>query len=526
MGFAHAAVPSLQAMRWLFATILFATLSGCASWPSPSKPAASQLDDPVLSCRAWFTRLDRAVTEHRVNDAEDHRVAGFPQLRSTRFLASFRDQVAQGGAAFDDWLVLLQARGTEGQGIEIANLPDAGISSLAAVAEGWNDIRSKGPRIVVADKTRHCAQVLTDFDRSDAERRAMLLDRAQVPDAYSTVARVLGAYAITRLPFSAGVQRWQQDTLDAFAREAQAAPDGQSSMRFVPRASEVAGVGEAFARAPRNALGMPQLDERLQQQLLDRHAPVFELPTGAGFDRIGTMTLAPDGSPRVDTSQPTVYRRIAFVRQAGQTLVQLVYLAWFPERPRAGSFDLLAGQLDGLVWRVTLDIHGQPLLYDSIHACGCYHLFFPMRSLRARPAPEPGIEWVFVPGEVPELGAGERMVLRLVSGSHYLIALSTTRDLVGEPYGYQAEPVLRSLPMPGAEPDARRSLYGPDGIVAGTQRAERYLFWPMGVRDAGAQRQWGHHATAFVGRRHFDDPDLIDRRFDFVEPSGVGAENH
>jgi hypothetical protein len=26
-------------------------------------------------------------------------------------------------------------------------------------------------------------------------------------------------------------------------------------------------------------------------------------------------------------------------------------------------------------------------------------------------------------------------------------------------------------------------------------------------------RQWGHHPTAFVGRRHFDDPYLIDRLF-------------
>jgi len=26
-------------------------------------------------------------------------------------------------------------------------------------------------------------------------------------------------------------------------------------------------------------------------------------------------------------------------------------------------------------------------------------------------------------------------------------------------------------------------------------------------------RQWGRHATAFVGRRHFDDADLIERRF-------------
>jgi hypothetical protein len=26
-------------------------------------------------------------------------------------------------------------------------------------------------------------------------------------------------------------------------------------------------------------------------------------------------------------------------------------------------------------------------------------------------------------------------------------------------------------------------------------------------------RQWGNHATAFIGRRHFDDADLTERRF-------------
>jgi hypothetical protein len=29
-------------------------------------------------------------------------------------------------------------------------------------------------------------------------------------------------------------------------------------------------------------------------------------------------------------------------------------------------------------------------------------------------------------------------------------------------------------------------------------------------------RQWGRHAVAFVGRRHFDDPLYMDRMF--VEP--------
>ena len=59
-----------------------------------------------------------------------------------------------------------------------------------------------------------------------------------------------------------------------------------------------------------------------------------------------------------------------------------------------------------------------------------------------------------------------------------------------------------------------RSAFGPDGMMPGTERAERFLFWPMGIASAGAMRQWGRHATAFVGRRHFDDADLLEKRFD------------
>ena len=69
---------------------------------------------------------------------------------------------------------------------------------------------------------------------------------------------------------------------------------------------------------------------------------------------------------------------------------------------------------------------------------------------------------------------------------------------------------LRSLPR-GA---GRRSLFGEEGLVAGTERSERFLLWPMGVPSAGAMRQWGHHATAFVGRRHFDDPGLVEVGFE------------
>jgi outer membrane translocation and assembly module TamA len=44
-----------------------------------------------------------------------------------------------------------------------------------------------------------------------------------------------------------------------------------------------------------------------------------------------------------------------------------------------------------------------------------------------------------------------------------------------------------------------------------TPSGERYLFWPTRVPEPGAMRQWGRHATAFVERRYFDDPDLFEK---------------
>ena len=70
---------------------------------------------------------------------------------------------------------------------------------------------------------------------------------------------------------------------------------------------------------------------------------------------------------------------------------------------------------------------------------------------------------------------------------------------------------LRSLPMPNG---AKRSLFGEDGIIDASERAERFLLWPYGVASPGAMRQWGTHAIAFTGRRHFDDPFLLENLLD------------
>ena len=109
--------------------------------------------------------------------------------------------------------------------------------------------------------------------------------------------------------------------------------------------------------------------------------------------------------------------------------------------------------------------------------------------------------------------AGERPVLRIASGTHYVERVSFVQgiDSVAR-YELRDYAELRSLQrLEGGS----RSAFRPDSLIAGTERPERYLLWAMGIRSAGAMRQWGRHATAFVGRRHFDDPDLFEQRFEF-----------
>ena len=239
-----------------------------------------------------------------------------------------------------------------------------------------------------------------------------------------------------------------------------------------------------------------------------------ELQTATTFAGFGQLRwLRERRTPTVDAAEHVVYAHTSRTLYRGQVLLQLVYTIWFPERPPRERGDILAGTLDGVTWRVTLAPHGEPLVYDTIHACGCYHMFFPTARARALPAPSDIEEWAFSPQQLSRVRPGERPLLRIASGTHYIerVSLVQGMDSVAR-YELRDYDGLRSLQrLEGGS----RSAFAPDGLVPGTERPERRRFWPMGVRSAGSMRQWGRHATAFVGRRHFDDPSLFEQRFEF-----------
>jgi hypothetical protein len=265
-----------------------------------------------------------------------------------------------------------------------------------------------------------------------------------------------------------------------------------------------------LARASRDGLGRMHPEPADLDRLFAAFAPVIEVESGGASGAIGALAWGKSAPPEVDVTRPVVYRRLAHTRMGDEVLAQLVYTAWFPERPQASAVDVLAGKLDGIVFRVTLGTDGRPLVYDSIHPCGCYHMFFPSARLRERPSPRPRDEWTFAPAPAPELRDGERIVLHLQSATHYLTGIGAGRAASGAAYAMEEDDSLRTLALPEG---GSRSIYAADGLVTGTERLERLLFWPMGVPSAGTMRQWGHNATAFLGRRHFDDADLIERRY-------------
>src|SRR5919108_596262 len=90
---------------------------------------------------------------------------------------------------------------------------------------------------------------------------------------------------------------------------------------------------------------------------------------------------------------------------------------------------------------------GAPLIYDSIHPCGCFHLFFPTPRARLRPAPDRLEEWAFVPQALPRVDEGERPVLTIASGTHYLERVGVVRgaDSVVR-YALRSYDELRSMP--------------------------------------------------------------------------------
>ena len=487
-------------LKRIFVLALLALLpAGCALIPVPTRSARVGGSDALGSCADFFAELDQRAAQTQVLDSGAFRVEGYPYLRVNRFLASFRTEVGD-QAAFAAWVDRMQALDQDARRYEIANLPQA-TGSIPGSANDTDGLYAK---------VASCGNLLKAADFKDSQPQEALRERATAPDEYMSLPRVLGLYPLISLFVSHGVSNWHAEARKTFTTEP---PVDWQTSRYVPeKSNELPAARAILAQAPRDALGIPNYAPDARQALFRIFAPVWEVRAEAEYDRIGTPAWTSKDELEIDTRQPRTYTLLSFTRFGKEILTQLNYIIWFPSRPKENALDIYGGLLDGLNYRVTLDKNGEPLLYETIHNCGCYYEAYPTRRLKVRKK----IDYAEPPLilKAPELTPSrEFMTVTMESRTHYVQHLypSARRSQPeAKVYFLVDYGELQSL---SDSSGGRKSMFSPDSLAPGSERLERWILWPTGVVSPGAMRQWGRHAVAFVGERHFDDPFSMDQMF-------------
>ena len=485
------------------ACCLVLIIQGCTALNPPLEPILS-ISEPA--CYRWLENIESTLEEYRLNDPETVHINGFPHLRANRFLAAMGDR-ATSNHAFADWLEQMRQLDTMGKKLELANLPAWAMGKLVSekpIAGSFDNALERG------------GKRLNNFSLQNPSHRKILIEQAKVPDAYQSWKRIVGLYPLVNHVATSAIERLHSELGASFKVPLEKLPKKGKLIRYNPPDSPMLTreqVSAMMKASVGNPLGIPNLSPLQLRQLFSHFAPVLEIDTRNNTDKIGTVVIGSNDQPHIDISLPTVYVNRGYNHWHGNVLLQLSYQIWLPAREKTDLLDLYGGSLDSVIWRVTLDPVGTPIAYDSIHACGCYYLLFPAKGYYAI-TPKDGAEPVLSPKSITSIPPGQRLLLRLQSRTHYLQQVSVVAETSGrttQHYLFQDLEQLRSLQGPNG---AKRSLYGQDGIVDASARTERFLLWPFGIASPGAMRQWGTHAIAFIGRRHFDDPFLLGKLLD------------
>ena len=136
-------------------------------------------------------------------------------------------------------------------------------------------------------------------------------------------------------------------------------------------------IAKGYDRALADELGVPALIDSQWRAFAEQNAPALWVESAGERDQPG-MPAVKGGALGVDPAQPRMHYQITFTRFGRQALAQINYFIWF----KGGEG--LNGEVDGLIWRVTLDTRAQPLVYESVRASGRDHLWFPAQPLKRR----------------------------------------------------------------------------------------------------------------------------------------------
>jgi len=270
--------------------------------------------------------------------------------------------------------------------------------------------------------------------------------------------------------------------------------------------------------------------------LAARYAPVLvqQVQQAASFDhgadRVGRVFLTgTEAQIRVgiDTTQPVIYWTHSQARIGRGRYDQLTYVAWYPSRPALTSGDVQAGDIDGVIIRITLDRYRRPAVYEFARSCGCYHTLWVAEFVEAAARNEFGSPTddrkfalqrdtkgrsLFIAGLVSDDGIKPaHPVVFINSGEHLVVTIKqssfaqTGRPVEEKAYTLEAYDSLTHLPLG----DSVASMFGSDGLVHNAGRKEGLLMAPTGMLSAGQPRQLG---TVKIRMDAYDqdDPRLLE----------------
>jgi hypothetical protein len=495
------------AASWFFKlalSLLLAALAGCAAIHvatvdrAPMRENQAAIKASLYACHAGYQALDETARDLGTVDARYQRVQGLAHLRTSRFLASF-DVAALSEAAYQRWLMRQNAMAVEGLFIEWLRLPP---DSQQQLSRYW-----PSDKAAVKSALNECGAALVDHQAGLPRLTGM-----DAAEQYQNWKRWAGLYPLAALPFYLGVvnehqalQQQQREFANTGAERA-----GQWTY-YAPPIGNLP-LTEALAllrRQPLDELGIPLLDSAVENQVLGAFMPALAISSAHGApadnDRPARLIADAAGTIQRDTTQPTLYTHVSHGRYQGQVTLQLNYSVWFAERKAQQPLDLLAGQFDGITWRVHLLPSGAVLGYDKMHQCGCWYQFFPASGFSAQPA-LPRTQEPFNIGAT--LHPAQRHTLWLAANTHHLLGVQAANaPSATQPLTVRAYAQLRALESPNGR---YFSPFNAQGLVTESRRPERLVFWPMGIPSPGAMRIHGTHAIAFIGYRHFDDPWLLE----------------
>lgn len=451
-------------------------------------------EQSLPNCSADIQAFRNLVDRGGVTNAGAPALPFSPLLHSNRFLHRLSHS-AQSGIEVRQWAMLMAELAIKTRAAENKNLNAPwSDSSLEELAECSRNFASE------SQYQQDRIEVLAAVQQSD------------FPAHYLHGRQTLGALALLRPFLKPRILALHVDERRWFAEKETFLLSNNYEIDAALNRSTVSSVADWMRAAyANNELALPLLQESQLESLFAEHAPSLHIEFTDDNDKIGAPEWI-DNQVRISTDNPTAYTLASMTQFEGRKLLQLNYVFWFSERRADALIDLYSGNVDSIIWRVTLDEDGQVLLYDSIHSCGCYHKYFIASDSVIAKAQPTSKE----PANIFKLDAAtthDGLSLVITANEHYIVGIdSRSPSTQQESIRYASKPydLLSNLESDGGN----RSLFDDQGLIVGSERLERFTLWPTGILSVGAMRQWGTHATGFIEEQHFDDADLLDKYFE------------